>query len=152
MRPPDLASEIELEKTNIQAALSDINRARKELAAPNSSPTIVAGAASYIAQCYGGIESILKRIVRNRNIELPSGGGWHIELLKMFREDKGPPLGMLDENLFSKLSLMRKFRHVVQHGYGFQLDRAMVSAALEDAPKVVEEFLATLDCFLKPKN
>jgi hypothetical protein len=152
MRPPDLASEIEVEKSNIRAALSDIDRARKELASPGSSPTIVAGAASYVAQCYGGIESILKRIVRNRHKELPSGGEWHIELLKMFRKDKDSPLGMLDDSLFSKLSLMRKFRHVVQHGYGFQLDRAMVSAALDDAPNVAAEFLSALDSFLKRKS
>ena len=134
MRPPDLLSEIELEKANIRLALSDIERVRKELSASDSSPTIVAGAASYIAQWYGGMEAILKRIIRNRNVALPSGGEWHIELLKMFHKNAGPPFGILDKNLFSQLSLMRKFRHVVMHGYGFKLDRAIVAAALDEAP------------------
>ena len=152
MRPLDLLSEIELEKANIRTALSDITRAHKELATPNSSPTIIAGAASYIAQCYGGIESILKRIVRNQNIDLPAGGEWHIELLKMFRQKTGTPLGILDETLFSKLSLMRKFRHVVFHGYGFNLDREMVAAALNDAPTVVSDFLSALDSYLAQRK
>jgi hypothetical protein len=64
------AGEINLEKENLRIVVSDIERAQKELASPNPSPTILAGAASYIAQCYGGIESILKRIIRNRNAEL----------------------------------------------------------------------------------
>jgi hypothetical protein len=77
MKPPDLFREINLEKENLRIVLSDIERAQKELSVPRSSPTILAGAASYIAQCYGGIESRLKRIIRNRNAELPSGGEWH---------------------------------------------------------------------------
>jgi uncharacterized protein YutE (UPF0331/DUF86 family) len=152
MRPFDLLSEIDLEKANIRSALSDITRAHKEIATPNSSPTIIAGAASYIAQCYGGIESILKRIVRDQNIDLPSGGEWHIELLKMFRQREGALLGILNETLFSKLSLMRKFRHVVFHGYGFNLDREMVTAALEDAPIVVLDFLSALDSYLAQRK
>ena len=58
MKPPDLFREINLEKENLRMILSDIERAQKELAAPRPSPTILAGAASYIAQSYGGIESI----------------------------------------------------------------------------------------------
>jgi hypothetical protein len=43
---------------------------------------------------------------------------------------------------------MRKFRHVVLHGYGFQLDRAMVTTALNATPGVVAYFLLALDSFL----
>jgi uncharacterized protein YutE (UPF0331/DUF86 family) len=149
MKPPDLFREINLEKENLRIVLSDIERAQKELASPNPSPTILAGAASYIAQCYGGIESILKRIIRNRNAELPSGGEWHIELLKLFSKNSGSPFGILDENLFSQLSLMRKFRHVVMHGYGFTLDGEMVITALKETPVVVSGFLSALDSYLK---
>ena len=87
---------------------------------------------------------ILKRIIRNRNAELPSGGEWHIELLKLFSKNSGSPFGILDENLFSQLSLMRKFRHVVMHGYGFTLDGEMAITALKETPVVVSGFLSAL--------
>ena len=149
MKPPDLRSEIELEKVAIGKALSDIERACTEIAVPGLSPTIIVGAASYIAQCYGGIEAILKRIVKNKGYVLPSGGDWHVELLKMFKKETGNKIGFLDEKLFSELSLMRKFRHVVIHGYGFTLDRELITLALNDTPPVVRKFISDLDSFLK---
>jgi Uri superfamily endonuclease len=149
MKPPDLRSEIELEKANLKQVLADVARTQVEIASPAHSPTIVAGAAAYIAQCYGGIELILKRIVRHRNLELPSGGEWHIELLKIFRRDSGNSHAFISEELFSKLSLMRKFRHFVIHGYGFSLDAATVTAALSDTPGIVAEFLDALDGYLE---
>jgi Uri superfamily endonuclease len=119
------------------------------MAFPGHSPTIVAGAAAYIAQCYGGIELILKRITRHRNLDLPTSGEWHIELLKIFRQGTGNQHAFIGEELFSQLSLMRKFRHFVIHGYGFSLDTATVAKALSDTPGIVSEFLTALDGYLE---
>lgn len=148
MKRHDLIEEIGLEKENIHNALMDIKRAQLELSSSMVSPTIIAGAASYIAQCYGGMESILKRLAKNSNISLPSSGEWHIELLKSFKKTHNNPNGILDENLFSRLSLMRKFRHVVVHGYGFKFNLEMVTTVLNDVPTIVNDFVSTINSYI----
>ena len=88
-------------------------------------PTIrekTAGAA-FIAQFYGGIENILKRIHRYYGIPMPVGDSWHIEIFRRFCNPAFSTLPLLfDDSLAANLAPFRKFRHVVHHGYGFQLE------------------------------
>ncbi|HIJ97226.1 MAG TPA: hypothetical protein HPP94_16120 [Desulfuromonadales bacterium] len=54
---------------------------------------------------------------------MPVGDSWHIETFKRFCNPGFPPLPLLfDDTLSADLSPFRKFRHVVYHGYGFQID------------------------------
>jgi hypothetical protein len=88
-------------------------------------PTVrekTAGAA-FIAQFYGGVENILKRIHRYYGIPMPIGDSWHIEVFRRFCKPALSPLPQLfDDFLAADLAPFRKFRHVVHHGYGFQLE------------------------------
>ena len=89
-------------------------------------------AATFLAQFYTGIENILKRICRFHNIELPHGETWHIELFKRFCEPPHSPLpALFDKKLAFELAPYRKFRHIVYHGYGFQLDWDRMKDGLE---------------------
>jgi hypothetical protein len=81
-------------------------------------------AAAFLAQFYGGIENILKRIHRYHGIPMPTGESWHADVFKRFCS---PPYAvfpvLFDDELAAKLAPFRKFRHVVHHGYGFQRDK-----------------------------
>ncbi len=80
-------------------------------------------ASAYLAQFYNGVENILKRISRFHNVTLPTSPTWHIDLLNRFCHPPLEPLPVLfNDSLATQLSALRKFRHVVHHGYGFQLD------------------------------
>ena len=71
-------------------------------------------AAAFLAQFYGGIENILKRISRFYGVSLPSGNLWHVELFKRFCKPPSEPLPLLfDRTLSEELAPYRKFRHVV---------------------------------------
>ena len=77
---------------------------------------------------------------------------WHVELFKRFCEPSFPSLPVLfDELLSSDLAPYRKFRHVVLHGYGFQLDWERMTEGIEKVNDVylrlktiIEESLESL--------
>ncbi|MBU2055161.1 MAG: hypothetical protein KKC25_09320 [Proteobacteria bacterium] len=63
---------------------------------------------------------------------MPSGEIWHVELFRRFCAPSFPSLPVLfDESLSSDLAPYRKFRHVVHHGYGFQLDWERMAEGIE---------------------
>lgn len=46
------------------------------------------------------------------------------------------------------LSPFRKFRHVVHHGYGFQIEWEMMSEGLENLDSVFRDVTVTLESYL----
>lgn len=103
-----------------------------------------------MAQFYGGIENILKRISRFNSVSLPSGDTWHIDLFKRFCEPSYDPLPVLfDKYLASEMSPYRKFRHIVYHGYGFQLDWSRMQEGMENADNVFLKFKSSLSNYLQ---
>ncbi len=106
-------------------------------------------AAAFLAQFYGGIENILKRIHRHQNLPLPAGETWHLDLFRRFCEPGHETLPMLfDKKLASSLSPFRKFRHVVHHGYGFQIEWESMAEGLYSLDSVFRNLSAVLKSFL----
>ena len=107
-------------------------------------------AAGFLAQFYNGLENILKRINRFYGISLPVGDMWHIELFKRFCSPPYSPLPLLfDDDLASALAPFRKFRHVVHHGYGFQLDWAPMKEGISEIENVFLQVRSKLFDYLK---
>lgn len=106
-------------------------------------------AASFLAQFYGGIENILKRIHRYYKIPLPVGDTWHLDLFNRFCLPGYEILPVLfDKNLASALSPFRKFRHVVHHGYGFQIEWEMMIEGLVNLEAVFRDVTVALETYL----
>jgi hypothetical protein len=111
-------------------------------------------AAAFIAQFYGGIENILKRIHHYYDVPMPTGDSWHIEIFKRFCNPRCAPLPVLfNDILAGELAAFRKFRHVVYHGYGFQLDWERMRdglAVIEDVHtrlnSAITAYLSDLNC------
>ena len=98
-------------------------------------------AAAFLAQFYGGIENILKRIHRYHGVPIPVGDSWHIDIFKRFCSSPYAPFPVLfDRELAADLSPFRKFRHVVYHGYGFQFDWERMKGGLERVEPVYSSF------------
>jgi hypothetical protein len=106
-------------------------------------------AAAFLAQFYGGIENILKRISRFYNVSLPAGNLWHVELFKRFCDPQVKPLPLLfDKALSEDLAPFRKFRHVVHHGYGFQLDWDRMKEGIEKSQLVFSRFKTNIENYI----
>lgn len=74
-------------------------------------------------------------------VELPRGENWHLELFQRFCTPGQPPLpALFDEALARRLGPFRRFRHVVHHGYGFQMDWERMHEGLKQVAGVLATF------------
>jgi hypothetical protein len=132
MTDGELYEEISIELELIETSVIEAISLRNDLAGQSPSIREKTAAAAFLAQFYGGIENILKRIHRYHGIATPAGDSWHIEIFKRFCKPGHSLLPLLfDDSLASSLAPFRKFRHVVYHGYGFQLDWERMKDGLE---------------------
>ena len=123
MKIEELTEELAIELESMDVVVKELLSLSEDI--KDREPTIreKTAAAGFLAQFYNGLENILKRICRFYEVPLPTGDMWHIELFKRFCSPPYASLPLLfDDDLASALAPFRKFRHVIYHGYGFQLD------------------------------
>ena len=153
MKAGELYEEISIELDLMETSVSEAISLRNDLAGQEPSIREKTAAAAFLAQFYGGIENILKRIHRYHGIPTPTGDSWHIEIFKRFCKPGHSHLPVLfDDSLSGSLAPFRKFRHVVYHGYGFQLDWERMRDGLESLEDVhsrlklaMTDYLSSLD-------
>lgn len=145
MKDSTLREEISIELELIESTLRELSSLRNDVV--KREPTIreKTAAAAFLAQFYGGIENILKRICHFHAVAIPTGDTWHIDLFKRFCEPGYKPLpGLFNESLSSAIAPFRKFRHVVYHGYGFQLDWDRMQEGMARVDNVYGQFKTRL--------
>jgi hypothetical protein len=149
MTVEDLREEISIELENIIKTLEELSALQRDT--EGREPTIreKTAAAAFLAQFYNGIENILKRISHYHAVPLPAGDTWHIELFKRFCDLPYPPLpSLFDSSLASDMAPYRKFRHVVHHGYGFQLEWERMVEGIDNVDHVYRRFKIKLEGYL----
>ena len=150
MTADDLREEINIEIELIEGILREILSLRKDIADREPTTREKTAAAAFLAQFYGGIENILKRISKFYSIPLPTGDTWHMDLFKRFCVPSHDPLpALFDESLSSALAPFRSFRHVVYHSYGFQLEWERMKEGIENIENVWVRFKTNLFNYLK---
>jgi hypothetical protein len=149
MTAQELRKQIDIELDLIETTLKELSDLRNDIADREPAVREKAAAAAFIAQFYGGIENILKRISYFCNVPLPVGNTWHIDLFKRFCEPSQEPLpALFDESLATAMASFRKFRHVVYHGYGFQLDWDRMKEGSDAINEVYSRFKVNLLAYL----
>lgn len=154
MKPLDeLKEEIEIELELMTEIINELLSLKKDISTREPTLREKTAAAAFLAQWYNGIENVLKRIYQYYNVPIPRGNDWHREIVKAISEppQKGLPL-LIDKELFAKLTPFRKFRHVVYHGYGFQLEWDRMLPGIEQVSMVFlmfKERVANLIASLK---
>ena len=137
----EISIELEMMEQTVQESVSLLN----ELSVREPTVREKTAAGAFLAQFYGGIENILKRIHRYHGIPMPTGDSWHTDIFKRFCNPSFPPFPVLfDESLATDLSPFRKFRHVVHHGYGFQFDWERMKEGLGRVDKVYSRFATSI--------
>ena len=141
-----LSEEITIDIECMEKIVSEVSLLCGDVVGRSSTVRERTAAASFLAQFYGGVENILKRIHRFYNTPLPVGDTWHLDLFNRFCHPGHDVLPLLfDQNLASALSPFRKFRHVVHHGYGFQIEWEMMSKGLETLEFVYRDVVVALE-------
>ncbi len=150
MKPAELAEEIALELQALEATVDELLALQRDIARREPTVREKTAAAAFLAQFYNGIENILKRISRYHGIPLPVGETWHVDLFQRFCSPSHPDLpALLDDALASALAPYRRFRHVVFHGYGFQLDWSRMVEGVTNVQEVFSQVKARLFDYLE---
>ena len=131
MTSQELREEIDIQLELMAATVGEVVGLCRDVEGREPTVREKTAAAAFVAQFYGGIENILKRIHCYHGVVLPDGDAWHIETFQRFCPPGYGPLPVLfDDQLMTTLAPYRKFRHVVYHSYGVQLDWERMSEGL----------------------
>ena len=89
---------------------------------------------------YTSLESSFKRVVKEMEGSPPNGESWHRELLEQVTleiEEVRPAL--ISENIKKKLDELRRFRHVVIHGYEYELDWSQIKPLVKSLDDIIPQ-------------
>lgn len=129
-----------------------INAARAEDTQSIASLRNRAAAANLSQSFYNGVENILKRIHKYCGVPLPSGDQWHSALAERFTSEHHAEYGLphiLLPDIVAPMTILRRFRHVIMHGYAMNLDWERMKLNVEIIPEVFSPFRTAVEYFLE---
>lgn len=100
----------------------------------------LAGISVLLSNFYNGVENILKQIFKNLSLQLPDGPTWHQNLVTIaIAED------IISKDIADKIKEFMSFRHVVSHGYAFNLKPERLQELTDNVLRIFEEFKAEIN-------
>ncbi len=144
-----LRAEIKFDRAALRKRLDELETIPLDA---NASAATGAQAAVALHHAYGAVESILERIARSIDGDLPMGPDWHQALLHtMGLEIDGVRPAVLSRDSVAGLRQILSFRHFFRHAYAVELDPARLAdlrqVLVESAPRLDAE-LTAFDAFL----
>jgi hypothetical protein len=131
---------------------ADLDEAQRRLERSPADPAALALEAWAIHGWYTALESILERVARQIDAEVPSGDRWHRALLAQATvEVPGVRPAILPPELRADLEELLAARHFLRHAYGAELDARRLAenaARIHAIGPVVERSLGELEGFL----
>lgn len=150
MKVEDLREEVSVELELMEVTVEELLSLLRDVGGREPSVREKTAAAAFMAQFYNGIKNLLKRISRFHSVPLPTGDTWHVDLFRRFCDPPRDPMPCLfNKALELQLSAYRRFRHVVYHGYGLQLDWARMIDGLQTIQSVFSVFRERLLAYLR---
>ena len=150
MTARELREEIGIEFDALQTTVNELLALQRDLSERTPTLREKTAAAAFMAQFYNGVENILKRTSRHCGVSLPTGETWHVDLFQRFCLPSHPDLPVLfDARLALALAPYRRFRHIVFHGYGFQLDWDRMSEGVAGIQDVFLQFEQSVAEYLR---
>lgn len=101
----------------------------------------LAAVATFIHNCYNGIENVLKRIYYYSRLETKDTPTWHKDLLKAALDK-----GIITEGLYNSLSIYLSFRHFFVHAYSFTLRWEELKPLADDIADTIKRFKSEINC------
>lgn len=99
----------------------------------------LAASATFIHNCYNGIENVLKRVLVYLNVDTTETPTWHKDLLKTSSDRR-----LITEKLYAALSNYLSFRHFFVHAYSFTLRWEELKPLTKSLKDTVEEFRSAI--------
>lgn len=143
-----LAAELVGDRQTLERLLQDVRAFATALNDPSAERARIHALAFAIERWYTAAETILERSLKTVDGHVPSGQGWHHELLRASAVpiDGGRP-ALLSAELFAELREVLKFRHFARHGYSEELEWGKVDEHAKRALRAHGALQQTLDGF-----
>lgn len=151
-----LASQLEKDFKTTLSLAETVNEFKEKVNEKNSEKDAnIYAVALSLQHYYTSLETSFKRIAKELDGDLPTGEKWHLDLLEqMALNIKDVRPAFLTDKERKKLDKLRRFRHVVRHGYEYELDwdqikplvkeMNSVNSSLKNSFSEFEEFLYDL--------
>lgn len=136
MTKKQLSEYCNAEFENIDSVLSELGLVIKPKKQKYSVADLAA-VATFIHNCYNGIENVLKRILVYLKIDTAETSTWHKDLLKTSLDRN-----IISEELYNGLSNYLSFRHFFVHAYSFTLRWEELKPLTKSLKDTVEDFRA----------
>lgn len=127
-----LALKIQAEIENITLVLSEL---RKFANKTPKSVLEIAGTGTFLHNFYTGIENIIKQILSDQQIPIPTSATWHKDLLDLAQTQK-----IISMKTREQLGKFLVFRHFFVHAYGFMLEEKELEPLIALAPGIFTQF------------
>ncbi len=141
----ELLGEIEAESARLRAVY---DRERAALACGDDIAQLVACSAlgSMVSKVYTKVEDVFAKVAKKIDHDLPSGDGWHIDLLRQMKIATEDRPALLSAESFEQFDQLRRFRHFERNSYTSTLSPELipekVELALAAIPNLQRDFAA----------
>lgn len=136
----DLIEEIAIECGHIDRTIDTLKNA---MAREEKTTVELTAIGACLHHFYNGIENVLKRLCRYKQVSIPDSASSHKELLDIAIRN-----GFLSETTANHLDAYRGFRHFFVHGYGVLLRVTKLLPLAEALPRVWEVVKEEIDTFI----
>ncbi len=137
----ELREEILFEKEHVSITLRALEDTMKR---DDITVIELAAIATFLQNAYNGIENILKRILKFKNISIPRSATYHKDLLDLSVEHH-----VISLEISKKLDEYRAFRHFFIHGYGIMLDKEKLLPLADALPNIWQSFETEINTMMK---
>lgn len=148
-----LASQLEQDLKTTLSLSNTVNEFAEDIGEQpdEKNPNIYAVALS-LQHYYTSLETAFKRVAKELDGEVPGGEQWHLELLEqMAVKIKNLRPALLSNKEKKNLDKLRRFRHVVRHGYEYELDWYQIEPLVQvmnEINPLLEKSFAEFETFL----
>jgi len=128
-----LLARFEGEITDLDSLVDRINRAwRFAQTSPSEQDMFLDSVALSLHGFYSGVESLFLQVAKSLDDEVPTGEGWHTQLLMQMQDADRLRPALISKEDMAFLDELRRFRHLVRNVYTFNLlpDRVKPLVAL----------------------
>jgi len=136
----DITLKVKAESENVSVSLVHLSSV---LERADIDTVELAAIGTFIHNIYNGIENILQQILKDQNIDIPSGHSWHKELLEISKSNE-----ILTPELVVELSKYLAFRHYFVHSYSFMLKAELLLPLAQEAENMWEQFSENISRFV----
>lgn len=144
-----LAEELTVELDEFQRLETDIAEAQSRIDEREPDTFELRALGGILHDLYNGAERICLHIAKEIDRRVPAGAAWHRDLLvQMTTSVLKARTAVLRTETEALLEDYRRFRHLVRHTYGFQLDWIAVKPLLDNASKTIEAFATDIKQFI----